>query len=242
MHLKITVLLLIIIPKILIGQNYSDYYKGINNAKILIGDNNIEESIKTYHSTFEKFDFVFARDCYNAIELSASANDSVKLKYFINRGIKQGLTFNQILNIKNVAEFRNFNFFQKITKEKDSLEKVYKNSINWKLRNEIVEMFEQDQEIRAKYYDAIFFKRKQIGREWESLNKRQVERLIEITKKYGFPGEKTIGIDTDQMHTKINNSNISAAMPIIIFIHHYSQPNKTFSPLLLKEIKTGNIY
>ena len=242
MYVKIRILFLLIIPNALLGQNYFDYYNGINNAKILSGKNTIEKSLKNYYLTFEKFDFVFARDCYNAIELSATAKDLVKLEYFIKRGLKQGITFNQILKIKNVTEFQSSIFFQKILKEKDSLEKVYKNSINWKLRNEIIEMFEQDQKMRAKYYNAFLFKRRKIGREWESLNKQQVERLVEITKKYGFPGEKLIGIDTNEMHSKINNSNFSAGMPIIIFIHHYSQPNKSFSSLLLKEIKMGNIY
>lgn len=94
-------------------------------------------------------------------------------------------------------------------------------------KNKIVEMFEQDQEMRAKYYDAILFQRIRIGREWEALNKRQVERLVDITRKYGFPGEKLIGIDTKQMHPKISDGNISAGMPIVILIHHYSQPNKS---------------
>ena len=36
--------------------------------------------------------------------------------------------------------------------------------------------------------------------------------------------------------------NISAGMPIVLFIHHYSQPNKTYDSLLFEQIKFGNLY
>jgi len=218
MNPKLWIILLFIVPNALFGQNYVDYYSRINNGRILAANKNTEESINSYFSTFEKFDFVFARDCYNAIELSAFSNDSLKLDYFIRRGIKQGLKFNQIMKIKNVAKFQKSTFIKIIEKEKDSLKNIYKNSINWELRNIIVEMFKQDQLIREKYYKAILFKRKKIGREWEALNKIQVHKLIEITKQYGFPGEKLIGIDTDKMHPKIVNNNISQGKLILLFL------------------------
>jgi hypothetical protein len=223
------------------AQDYNEYYNGINNAKLMIAQDSLKTSLSYYFQTFEKFDFVFGRDCYNAIELSALAKDSIKLEYFIKRGIKQGLNFNYVLKMKNVSQFQNSTFIKTIEKEKDSLESIYTNSINWELRNEIIEMFEQDQMIREKYYEAILFKRKKIGREWEALNKRQVERIIEITKKQGFPGEKIIGIDTKNMHSKIRDNDLSAGMPIVIFIHHFSQPNKSYNSILKNEIQSGNL-
>jgi len=235
-------ILLIIVPNFLFAQNYLDYYQGINNGKTSALNNNVEESMNSYFSTFEKFEFVFARDCYNAIELAVFNNDSLKADYFIKRGIKQGLKLNQILKIKNISKFQNSSFLNKISNEKDSLENFYTSSINWKLRNEIIKMFQDDQAIREKYYKAILFKRMRIGRKWEELNKEQVERLIEITKNYGFPGEKLIGIDTEKMHPKALNAKISAGMPILILIHHYSKPNKSYDSLLFEQIKTGNLY
>lgn len=242
MNAKFWFVVFLIIPNVLFGQNYFDYYKEINKGKVLIASQNTEESINCYFSVFEKFDFVFARDCYNAIELSALAKDSVKLEYFIRRGIKQGLKFSQIIEVKNVSKFQNSTFLKEIEKEKDSLENAYRNSINWELRNLIIEMFKEDQAIREKYYNAILFKRKKIGHEWEALNKIQVKQILEITKEYGFPGEKIIGVDTDEMHAKINNSNISAGMPIVLFIHHFSQPNESYDSLLFEQIEKGNLY
>tara|TARA_B100000809_G_scaffold17440_1_gene15485 strand:- start:4667 stop:5599 length:933 start_codon:yes stop_codon:yes gene_type:complete len=240
--MKLSIIVILLFSSLIVkAQDYNEYYNGINNAKLMISQDSLKTSLSYYFQTFEKFDFVFARDCYNAIELSALAKDSIKLEYFIKRGIKQGLNFNYVLKMKNVSQFQNTTFIKKIEKEKDRLENIYTNSINWELRNEVIEMFEQDQIIREKYYEAILFKRKKIGREWEALNKIQVERIIEITKKHGFPGEKIIGIDTKKMHFKIRDNDLSAGMPIVIFIHHFSQPNKSYDSILKNEIQSGKL-
>ena len=223
------------------AQDYNQYYDGINEAKLSIAQDSLDKGISQYFQTFEKFHFIFARDCYNSIELSALVKDTLKLEYFIRLGIKQGLDFNRILRMKNVTEFQNSTFIKKIEKEKESLESIYINSINWELRNEIIEMSKQDQMVRKRYYEAILFKRRKIGREWEALNKMQVEKLIDITKKHGFPGEKLIGVDTENMHFKIKNNNLSAGMPIVIFIHHFSQPNESYNSILINEIQSGNL-
>ncbi len=242
MNFKLFFFLLFIIPHVLIGQDYSDYYRGINKGKLLAAKNDIEGSLNSYYLTFEQFDFVFARDCYNAIELSCYAKDSIKIDYFIRRGIKQGLNLDQITKINAFSAFLNSDFLKSIEKDKIQLENSYAQKINWSLRDTINHFFTQDQAIRERYYKAFLFKRIRIGREWEELIKTQVEKLIEITKVYGFPGEKLIGIDIKEMHPKIGNSNLSAGMPIVIFIHHYSQPNKSNDSLLFQQISTGYLY
>ena len=44
------------------------------------------------------------------------------------------------------------------------------------------------------------------------------------------------------MHPKIRTNNYSAGMPIVIFIHHFSQPNLSYDSLLIDEVKKGNLY
>lgn len=65
---------------------------------------------------------------------------------------------------------------------------------------------------------------------------------MQITKTYGFPGEKLIGLDRSDMHSKISTRNFSAGMSIILLIHHYSQPNQSYDTLLIEEVKKGNLY
>lgn len=227
---------------LIFSQDYSNYYKGINRARISVAEGNAENSINSYYTTFENYDFGFARDCYNAIEIAVFAKDTIKLEYFIRRALKQGIDYQLILKIENLYEFHNSEFLKKIEREKDSLSTIYSKSINWEIRKEINEMFAADQAIRERYYNSILFKRHKIGKEWEDLNESQVERIIEITKNNGFPGERLIGIDNKEMHSKISDHNLSTGMPIVILIHHYSQPNKSYSSILFEQIKLGNLY
>ena len=39
---------------------------------------------------------------------------------------------------------------------------------------------------------------------------------------------------------KLNDDEYSAGMSIIIFIHHYSQPNVSFDSLLIEQVLLGN--
>ncbi|PWH87227.1 hypothetical protein [Brumimicrobium oceani] len=223
-------------------QDYSSYYQGINKARKAIALGNHKNGIEFYYETFIRYDFVFARDCYNAIEISAFENDTIRLNYFIRRGLKQGVSFQLISSIKNLEKYQGANFFTEITIQKDSLANIYLESINHEIRKEMNEMFKVDQDLREEYYSRILFRRIKIGKKWEELNRNQVHRIIEMTREHGFPGEKLIGIDTKAMHPKIGDYNLSAGMPIVIFIHHYSKPNTSFNSLLFEEIQKGNLY
>ena len=123
--MKLSIIVILLFSSFFVkAQDYNEYYNGINNAKLMIAHDSLKTSLSYYFQTFEKFDFVFARDCYNAIELSALAKDTIKLEYFIKRGIKQGLNFNYVLKMKNVSQFQNSTFIKTIATEKDSLESV----------------------------------------------------------------------------------------------------------------------
>ncbi|WP_139134382.1 hypothetical protein [Crocinitomix algicola] len=224
------------------AQNTIDYYEGINVGKIFAIQNDFESAINSYHQVFIHNDFVFARDCINAIEFSILAKDSVKIEYFIERAISQGIKITDIEKSYNLTDYLKSNVYNEIKEKEDSLYRVYTSRINWEIREEVNQMFSEDQKLREEYYAANVFQKNKVRKRWETLNSEQVERLIEITKQYGFPGEKLIGLDRSEMHSKIRTNNYSAGMPIVIFIHHFSQPNLSYDSLLIDEVKKGNLY
>ncbi|MGB0429211.1 MAG: hypothetical protein ACPGLV_01970 [Bacteroidia bacterium] len=236
------VIFLLLFSKTVCSQNVIDYYKGINKAKVFAIENEFDLAIESYKQTFKSCDFAFARDCYNAIELSSAMNDSVSLNYFLQKAICLGIKISDIETAGLINGYENAYFYQRILQNADSLENEYIKRVNWQIRAEINQMFYDDQKKRDEYYAAHFFKRHKIKREWEQLNKEQVEKLIQITKKHGFPGERLIGLDRTSMHLKAQTSNYSAGMPIVILIHYYSSPNPSFDYLLLNEVKKGNIF
>lgn len=226
------------------AKNYYTYYEGIKQAKLALVADNLEASATLYAETFEKFDFVFARDAYNALEVATIINDFEKMDRFARRCIKQGVAFELLSQDTLLTKFKTTDYWSKLSAEKDSLRAIYEAGINWEVRNEINAMFAEDQEIRELAFKNRHnpFRIGKLKKQFEEIDSKLVLRLMEITKEYGFPGEKLIGIDESFMHPKINATDLSAGMPIVILIHHFSQPNESYNSILIHEIETGQLY
>ena len=224
------------------AQDALEYYKRVNEGKVFAIENDFQSAVSSYQQAFENYDFPFARACYNAIELSVIVQDTIKLDYFLTRAVIQGIKIEDLEKSGRINSYLNSQFFKNLKEKEDSLLQIYSSRINREIREEINAMFSDDQKIREQYYNANIFNRIKIRKDWENLNAKQVERIIQITKTYGFPGEKLIGLDRSAMHSKSDTRNFSAGMPIILLIHHYSQPNQSYDTLLLEEVKKGNLY
>ncbi len=237
------VILLLLCSEIGLSQDYTRYYEGISKAKTALVHDSLQPAIETYFNTFAAFEFVFARDCYNALEVSCRAGNNQMTSCFLKRCLQQGVAFELLEQDTLLAGFKQTAYWPGIVAAKDSLSAIYKKSVNWKLRTAINSMFAEDQQIRdlANKYRFNVFKIRKLNKQFEAIDERLVRRLVEITKEYGFPGEQLIGLDTDSMHPKIRTANLSAGMPIVILIHHYSQPNSSYNPLLKNEIAKGNL-
>lgn len=225
------------------GQNYLDYYTQINKAKLLAVDSNYAESALLYHNTFKQYDFEFARDCVNAFEVSCLTGKDSLTSFFIKNALERGVPISYFFKNSDLSDFRSTQYWISIVKDSASLRQEYESNINPEIRAEINQMFKADQEIRARYYQwSNFLLRPIIASKWKKLNREQVLRIVEITKSHGFPGERLIGIDLPEYHQKISDTQFSAGMPIIILVHHYSQPNISYDSLFYPEVFTGNLY
>lgn len=243
MKITIVFVCLLICSTQSLAQNYIEYYQGINKAKISLVEDDLEAAVTNYYQTFERFEFVFARDCFNALEVSSNLKDFQMIDYFLKRCLKQGVEFEHLQRDSMLYNYKQTDFWTELLLVKDSLRAIYKNNVNWEVRSEIIEMFTEDQRIRDLAHKNRFniFRIRKLNREFEEIDRKLVLRLIEITKEHGFPGEKLIGIDNSNMHPKVHTERLSAGMPIVIFIHHFSQPNKPYNSILINEIKSGNL-
>ena len=141
------------------AQNAIDYFKGINEGKIYAIENDYDSAINSYEQVFRNSDFVFARDCFNAIELSILGKDTVKIRYFIERAILQGIRISDIEKSYELTDYIGLDILNAIKANEDSLVNIYSSRINWKIREEINQMFSEDQKIREEYYTANIFQR-----------------------------------------------------------------------------------
>ncbi len=242
MRVTITIVF-ITITYLSFSQDYLGYYESINKAKLLSIDSNYLESSLLYQKTFEIYDFEFARDCINAAEVSIALRHDNLTFYFIKCALKRGIPLSYFDKKPKFNGFKSTHYWSSILDSAGLFKKEFESSINNEIRNEINKMFTEDQQIREKYYKWWNFPLKPlISKKWKVLNEKQVDRIIDITRLYGFPGESLIGIDLPKYHEKINNVQFSAGMPIIIFIHHYSQPNESYDSLLLEQVRKGRLY
>ncbi len=199
------------------------------------------ESARQFKATFEAFNFQYARDCFHAVEVASKTDDFELTAQLMEKALLRGIPVSVFSDKPGLTAFRQSSYWPDLLQRAAGLHESYKNSINLEIRKEINSMFAADQAIRERYYKRLLFRRG-IEKEWQALNKKQVQRLIEITKEHGFPGEKLIGIDQRTYHEKVSISSLSAGMPIVMLIHHYSAPNPSFDSVLIKEIAKGNLY
>lgn len=242
----------------LFGQNYLAYHKAIINAETKILDSAYSESLIIYDSVFKQYDFVYAKHCYTATQLAVKEEREDLAFFFLEKGIKQGLTISLIENAPIISDITKSNKWEKFRLEKyDSLRKIYLNNINIQLRDEVEKLYAIDQHYTRMVNNSRFIKYLFKNKKWKKEVEELVEkRLIGIIKKYGFPGEKLIGIREEYirfnengtvndslMQIKANNGvrylgNLSAQY---MLIHYFSNPQSNFNTLLKQELKKGNI-
>ncbi|NEN22374.1 hypothetical protein G3O08_02515 [Cryomorpha ignava] len=163
------------------GQNYLDYYTQVNKAKLLAVDSKYQESALLYQKCFEEYEFEFARDCVNAIEVSALTGLDSLTFYFIKSALKRGIPISYFVENPDLSDFRSTQYWNSIVIDSAAFKKEYEANINAELRAEINQMFKADQEIRARYYQwSNFLVRPIIGKKWKKLNQEQVMRIVEI--------------------------------------------------------------
>lgn len=249
---------LIIWNSFLYGQDYISYQTRVNQAETNILDSNYNKAILIYDSLFKEYDFVFAKHCYTAIQLAVEQKKWDLAFEFIEKGVKQGITVKIIENspvMKNIINNDSWGQFKE--RKYDSLRKIYLSNINLSLRDEIEKLFALDQYYTSRVNDSRFIKYLFNDLKWKKeIGKIVDNKLIAIIKKYGFPGEKIIGIREEKIRYSekaiINEElmlnrleegkgyigNLSAQY---MLIHYFSNSHPNFNDLLLEEVKKGNI-
>lgn len=204
---------------------------------------------------FKQYDFVYAKHCYTALQLAVKEDKEDLSYFFIEKGIKQGLTSRFIENAPIVKDITSSNRWNKFKLEKyDSLRKIYLNNINLKLRDEIERLSSIDQHYTNNVNNSKFVNYLIKSRIWKKEVKKLVEKKLKIIiQKYGFPGEKLIGIDEvnisylnfsdkneKELITKGKRSLFCVSAQYML-IHYFSRPYPNFNNLLKKELKNGNL-
>jgi hypothetical protein len=210
------------------NNRYVEYYKIINKAELKIVDSLYNEALKIYESAFKAVSFPYANDFYNAAVCAVLSEDFNKSLYYIDKLVAKGFELNNfedsVFNpLKKDKKWVHF------VKAYPSKRKKHLKSVNLALKQEFERMHEQDQYFRKKegsyevYRDTI-----------AKIDKRNIERFLQIVDTYGFPDEQMIGIN-----------NIYGQMTYsIVLIHHaqmgtHMQIRDKVTKVLLQAVEEG---
>lgn len=190
-------------------QDYITYHKSIMGIESLLSNDSLEMAVEEYDRLFHLYDFVFARDAYNACQLAALTS-STHMPYFYKRCIEAGISTQMLQANSRINVWIKKNSSQRKDLEKDGMMK-YNSRIDHALRDEWIERFqlEQEHKLTSTYKDICT---------------ANFNRIRELAKAGKFPGEQRIGPD-DQLENSFVFSTLK----------HYPNSYK----LLEKEIEEG---
>lgn len=137
------------------------------------------------------------------------------------------------------------------------MHKIYLSNIDLDLRDEIKKLITLDQYYINKINSARFIKHLIINPIWTKKDNELIEQqLIPIIKKYGYPGEKLIGIKSgwispylESKHGlnqiqqfKESKARLMPRESLVILVHWYNNgAHETYNDLLLEQVKNGNM-
>jgi hypothetical protein len=238
--LSITILgLFICCVKLIAGINYINYHKDIINAEDLFIRNNDKAAVEAYKRIFTQYSKAFVKDCYIAAQVACHVKDTINLKLFLTMCFNKGMEWSIIDADSNLAALLNqYPSYKKVIKnEYDNSRDIFCSSINIPLRYEITTMFKKDQlyhDIKPqKLWDSLF----------RMVTKENIERIITITKQYGYPGEHLIGISNnilDNTCITLTDSDLEEITPL--FFYHQACGFQILSKELYESVIKGDIH
>jgi hypothetical protein len=243
------IILLILFSSNLLAQDYIDYHKIINriDEDVLNKENYL--AIERFDSLYTKFDFIYSRHCFKALQICCVTQDSLNTKKWLEKSFVQGVPIWMIRNNELTKNLFTFSTTQATIEQYDSLRNIYNNSINHALRHKIDSLFEIDQQYTEKVNDGFILLRETYhSLMWKKNNQKQFKILNEIIDKYGYPGERLIGLPKSLEDSTLSYENFNFWGPslletktYIMLIHYYSNPRADINNKLLKNIKLGNL-
>mgnify|MGYP001329469727 CR=1 FL=1 len=173
-----------------LATDYTKYYHPyINKAELAIVDGHYEMALGIYAVTFEKVPSAFARDYFNAAVCAVKLNRYQQALIYCDSLIAKGVTKGFLENEKALSTLRSFPYWSSyINTYNQKRKKIFIKAKYNDILMQLVRLEEADQVFRKmegsyeKYGDTI-----------SAIDTRNMDTLLMIWDKYGFPGEGLVG-------------------------------------------------
>jgi len=173
------------------GQvNYIPYYEKINNAELFYLEQNYISALEQYTDAFQMVPYVYAKDYSNAALICIIIKDFNQAVVYLDSALVRNTNIKWIERLDEFVDFKESNegklFFQQ-------LDKVYAKrdqKLDLNQKREFDKVFKRDQRNRN-FFNTTFNKKNVLKK--DSMN---FIKFIMLIKKYGFPCEQELGVDS----------------------------------------------
>jgi hypothetical protein len=190
--------LLVLWSKLSICQsNYLIYHRNINHAENYLIKGEIDSALFAYQTNFEQFPFIFPRDALIAAQYAYYFQKKDKTLYFIVKSFQQGVTpyhLFQLPVLKSIFE-KDLKLSNFILDTFIKTRPLYLKKINKEALKVVVNSWWKEQLHRQIFTEHSI---KRNGKcVLDSVNYSVIQEIRNVQNKYGFPGQKIIGIIHD---------------------------------------------
>ena len=161
--------------------DYATYFAGILSAEHKLANDDLRAALDAYASLFPKFDFVFARDAYNALQLAILTGKQAQQDALLTLCAKSGvpdyvLSKNPLVHAAYAGKDKRFHeLFAKGNA-------VYLRRTDTALRAEMQRRYKLEQGNKG-------------NSNFEEICTDNFNRILELSKQGRFPGEQLIGVN-----------------------------------------------
>lgn len=220
------------------------YWETYYNLEECVIDSNYKKALEYYHGLYQQYEFIYANHAFMGLQLCALNADQKNSKKYIEQCYKSGILEDVIRN--NILIKEHIPNFEQYHINYDSLRALYWSRINLEIREEIIKMDSLDNIATDKVNKSFlhYF-------QWRRVSKRNAKRIFEIIEKYGYPGEKLIGINQNQQlidslsEYKVGYNIFNHAYRTTnILVHYFSNHTRNYQDknlILREELLKGNI-
>ena len=175
--------------------------------------NDIDSAFYYYQKAFDEFDFVFPKDCYKSAELAVFQRRNEDAKNFIYKGFENGIEIKHLKEYSKSGFYSNYNqkLLELYNTDSTSFLKEYKlrrpkylKRVNQFYLSKLYELHCEDQSNKSARPGES---REQRRKYYEEYNSKLTDALVVLIKKYGFPSDKTVGIDQADFFAELGKPN-----------------------------------
>ncbi len=230
------------------AQDYIIYQQVFNRVDEDILDDMPDRALSSLDSIYCNYEFIFARHCVKALQLSIIAGDSIRAEKWLGRAFLQGVPMWMIRANRLSAIVFTYDNTEQTVAQYDSLRARYFSGINKGVANIIDSLLDTDQYLTEKVNSGFVGSRavNYLFR-WRKNNRKSYVAINKIINEYGFPGEQLIGLPPDLQDSGTSYHKYVFYGPLILrdhraytmLIHYFSNKRKGFKDNLSQNIKDG---